>query len=341
MSLEFRVFPPSQPHVFSPGDPVFVKLRSQKSTGHAVIVGPALSPDGVPANEEELVGPATMSGGMRASEEELPRITVQYKTDGTTARVNPTRLVPVFASPAVLICRTTTAYRMAARAQVFATDNVVEIGSSYGVCTDILSQHAKSVFGIEVSPMLVKEARRRQPTLRFELLNVLENPQRAMELMKGTTKVFIDIGGNRTLGDVVRIIALLTEGLDLKLVCVKSEELADEADAHFAKQDDGADSGLIADGPEWFSRLLRRFSTADGLAPAAKTAEKWFVEARSQGFPKNPLRYGQRVSSEGVPICRLHNYKPDGCPKPDLCTYDHRCCHHCGVEGHRARECTL
>ncbi|KAJ3178787.1 hypothetical protein HDU87_003342 [Geranomyces variabilis] len=329
MPLDFRVFPPSQLPVFSPGDAVFVKLRSQKSTGHAIVVGPAPSPESPPANEE-LAGP------------EVQRITVQYETDGTTARVNPTRLVPVFPSPAVLICRTTTAYRTAARAQVYSTDNVVEIGSSYGVCTDILSQHAKSVFGIEVSPSLVEEARRRQPSIRFELLNVLENPRRAMELMKGTTKVFIDIGGNRTLGDVVRIIALLMEGLGLALVCVKSEELADEADAHLATQDgSSANSGLIADGPEWFSRLLQRFSTADGLVPVAKTAEKWFVEARSQGFPKNPLRYGQRVTSEGVPICRLHNYKADGCPKPDLCTYDHRFCHHCGVEGHRARECTL
>ncbi|KAJ3161990.1 hypothetical protein HDU86_005688 [Geranomyces michiganensis] len=310
--LEFRIFPPPQLPVFRPGDRVFVKLRSQKETGHALIVGPAPAASVTPDNEAET-----------------SRWLVQYDTAGQ-ASVNPTRIVPVYSkSPSVLICRSTLSYRIAARAQVGATDSVVEIGSSYGVCTEILSQHAKSVFGIEVSPLLVEEARRRQPMLRFELLNVLENPQRAIGLMNGVNKVFIDIGGNRTLTDVLRILALLKEGLDPALICVKSEEFADLAEKNCNED------GLIPDGYEWFSRLLQLSSTP------AKKAEPWFVDARDKGFPKNPLRYGVRVTADGIPICRLHNYKPDGCPKPGLCTYDHQFCHHCGMEGHQARHCTL
>jgi hypothetical protein len=35
----------------------------------------------------------------------------------------------------------------------------------------------------------------------------------------------------------------------------------------------------------------------------------WFVKARSNGFRSNPLRLPDRLNSDGVSICRPHNYR--------------------------------
>ncbi|TPX62688.1 hypothetical protein PhCBS80983_g00419 [Powellomyces hirtus] len=281
----FRIFPALKPPALKVSDPVFVKLRSEKSTGHASIVQTPETPEGRPV--------------------------VQFLTDGSTHPVNPARILAVYTeAPLIMICKSTTDYRTLARSQVYKNDAVVEIGSSYGVCTGILAQHANSVFGLEVSPKLVEEARKRYPALRFELLNVLENKERTIELMQGVRKVFVDIGGNRTIGDVVKIVTLLNEALKPDLICIKSEEMVDDAEKHL----NGSSDGVIPDGQAWFEGLQTRhaINVSKSIAP-----EQWYLNARKAGFTRNPLRYPMRVTADGNAICRLHNYKAAGCPKVD------------------------
>ncbi|KNC99271.1 uncharacterized protein SPPG_05526 [Spizellomyces punctatus DAOM BR117] len=299
---------------FSPGDVVYVKLRSQKDTGRATILADA-DPSG--------------------------RILVQYHADKSMLyHVNPQRLVNVYPTdtPLILLCENTTDYRTLARSQIDRNDVVAEIGSSYGVCTNILSQHAKQVFGIEVSQQLVDEARKRYPHLVFHNINILEHKSRAATIMQDVNKVFVDIGGNREIGVVVRALAFLIDRIKPSLIVVKSEELFESAQRHLDKSSSNNESGRIPDGPCWFETLCKDHAICDGQT---SSAESWFLRARRDGFTKNPLRYPIRMTSDGVAICKLQNYREEGCQKLSLCRFDHIHCHHCGHAGHKALHCPL
>ncbi len=57
----------------------------------------------------------------------------------------------------------------------YPRDHVIEIGSSYGKCTEIIHQHTKGrVIGIDVSVESVAASRIEYPAIRFERFDALE-----------------------------------------------------------------------------------------------------------------------------------------------------------------------
>uniref|UniRef100_A0A7S0AB23 Methyltransferase domain-containing protein n=1 Tax=Pyrodinium bahamense TaxID=73915 RepID=A0A7S0AB23_9DINO len=141
-----------------------------------------------------------------------------------------THLLPVTAQAAcVAIVADTLGYRQLARCQVTAQDRVVEIGSSTGLCTTILHAQASSVIGFDLSLAQLDEARQAFPEVRFEFLNIFEEPDRLRDMPEasGCTVAFLDIGGDREISQVVHAIELLRRHClpSLRLLVVKSEEL--------------------------------------------------------------------------------------------------------------------
>ncbi|CAJ1451682.1 unnamed protein product, partial [Effrenium voratum] len=165
--------------------------------------------------------------------------------DGSLRQIPRRRCVRVFARDEnerrVLLVHETFAYRRLAKTQVGQADAVLEIGSSFGECTHILASHAREVLGIDNSPELVEESRRRYPTLHFELLDALSEPEQLAELCRslcagsgGGFKVFVDIGGDRLGGAVCRALVQLWHiceeiGVLPSLVVVKCKSLAANA----------------------------------------------------------------------------------------------------------------
>ncbi|CAL1140551.1 unnamed protein product [Cladocopium goreaui] len=133
----------------------------------------------------------------------------------------------------LLVVKDTVCYRRLAKSTTKA-DAVLEIGSSLGECTQVLSR-AAAVVAIDVSKELVEESRRRHPSCRFEWLDCFQETDRLRDYcqelqLHGRLKIFIDIGGDRSTQDVLQLLFLL-EGLVTPspvLLVVKCEQLVDD-----------------------------------------------------------------------------------------------------------------
>ena len=169
--------------------------------------------------------------------------------------------------------------------------------------------------------------------------------------------VFIDIGGNREIKGVVRMMHWVLKAFQSqspRLIVVKSQELVGEL--RLASRNntmllniDDID-GTVHYGQDWFSLL------ADSIIDEANgggndNKDKSQVgggtgdngRGRSGGPPRfsHPLKAPLALSpvDDATPICRFHNYHPEGCKKAESCDFDHDHCHFCLKKGHVARNC--
>lgn len=164
-----------------------------------------------------------------------------------------------------ICCFDTTTFRLLAKQclREGGTDVALEIGSSYGVCTQQLSDALgcpSRVVGVDTSKDLVEAASARYPTLRFERADALATPHAVVDIVKdllgrratanrgqqhtditGNTAsetppktppaadlvVFVDIGGNRELEALVVLLPWVASALPVapRLIVVKSEAL--------------------------------------------------------------------------------------------------------------------
>eukprot|EP01006_Ploeotia_vitrea_P005014 TRINITY_DN116048_c0_g1_i1.p1 TRINITY_DN116048_c0_g1~~TRINITY_DN116048_c0_g1_i1.p1 ORF type:complete len:262 (-),score=19.49 TRINITY_DN116048_c0_g1_i1:82-867(-) len=152
--------------------------------------------------------------------------------EGGTWHVKPDRLLGLYtakcnAHTTVVVCYSTEDYRKLSRSQVNKNDFVIEIGSSFGKATHVLHQQGAKVIGIEKATVVIAAARKKYPHLHFEQLDVLEDSEQFNSLAKGCTKMFLDIGGTRSMGTIKRILPVLVDSLQpsLRLVVIKNEEL--------------------------------------------------------------------------------------------------------------------
>lgn len=168
--------------------------------------------------------------------------------------------------------------------------------------------------------------------------------------------VLIDIGGNRELDSVVRMIDWVQtefDGARPRVILVKSEALEMELSKSILPDASSnctvvpcvAEDGLISNGQEWFNSLVT-LSADVGIANRNLTRQQLLS---MYSHPKKvPLVVSPKDDS--TPICRYHNYHPDGCKKfhkrKDLtktakeeCQYDHEHCHYCQKIGHVALDC--
>ena len=173
--------------------------------------------------------------------------------------------------------------------------------------------------------------------------------------------VLIDIGGNRQLESVVRMIQWVQTVFKddrPRLILVKSEALENELSTAIQSShtDDNNDrsipfvteEGTVTNGQNWFNSLSASPSFAED-DEGNKILTKQQLLSRYSHPKKVPLV----LSPKGEPICRYHNYHPDGCTKFNKskststssqddglqCHYDHEHCHWCQAAGHIAVNC--
>jgi hypothetical protein len=178
----FQVSPCECTNSYRVGETVYVNLRSEKETGRARVLRLQLSRSAQPSTgcSEEQTHISSCSQELAPSicpdMEHPDRIKVEFENGDGTAHVRASRLQKVLMTDKlVVVCKTTDEYRRLARSQLTPADHVIEIGSSYGKCTEIIHQHTKGrVIGIDVSSESVAASRLEYPAIRFERFDALE-----------------------------------------------------------------------------------------------------------------------------------------------------------------------
>jgi hypothetical protein len=278
----------------------------------------------------------------------------------------------------VLVTADTATFRLLAASQIPMDKScrfaVLEIGSSTGGTSSILWHQVQKHscdgrwMGIDTSSEMVSVVRgklsKKFPNLKETIslhnlstswaeccqVDPLLDPDATSVLVRNffgcdrltvDVSVFIDIGGNREEGAILRMVdwVLRTFQSDnsepsdpipfrLHQIVIKSELIH----AEFCNIGDSQESlNTVDNGDSWFRSRL-------GIA------------LRSS-FPKHPLQAAKRFvpktpSCGGVDskiICRYYNYHKSGCAKKrdDMCPYDHDHCHVCLGLGHTAQVCPL
>ena len=277
----------------------------------------------------------------------------------------------------VLVTDDTSAYRLLAASQIPPDHSsrlaVLEIGSSTGGTSEVLWQqiqkHPNSGrwLGFDTSAQMVttvndklyatfphlKESKAGQdqtspwamchqidPLMDPDAASVLARDHLGCESLPVVVIVFIDIGGNRDEGSVLRMVDWVlrtfqndsfgpaeTKNFQLHKIIIKSEEIH----ATFSNYVSSPPSMATCNGGGWLHSRLR-------------------VALRSS-FPKHPLQAAKRFvpnsSQCGIGdskiICRYYNYHKSGCAKKNdnMCPYDHNHCHMCLGLGHIAQDCPM
>ena len=189
----------------------------------------------------------------------------------------------------------------------------------------------------------------------YHKVNALADPRGARSRAGAPGMVLVDIGGNRETRGVAGMLHWVQSSFQKdppRVIIVKSEALAKELTMSVelkgceieSKRDpsiavDGiyvSRTGLICNGQEWFSSLLPspEKDSADDVLPK-----------KSLPLYSHPTKAPLALSPTDnvTPICRFHNYHPDGCLRylgdSHTCPYDHEHCHRCGKAGHVALQC--
>ena len=95
-------------------------------------------------------------------------------------------------------------------------------------------------------------------------------------------------------------------------------------------------NGIIINAQKWFSSLVSSLEKANVDGVEVKKSALSYSHPMKAPLVLSPI--------DGVtPICRFHNYHPDGCRRyrsgSHACPYDHEHCHWCRRAGHVALNC--
>lgn len=258
-------------------------------------------------------------------------------------------------STILLVTSQTSRFRQWAHSEIRNEDTVLEIGCSSGETSGILwKKPVTRWIGLDTSAEMLQNVRHKLRSfgnLNFQSyqLDALMEPDRVRSLFPNPSVILIDIGGNRELSGVLRVLDFVSSNYanesssmrsNLRLIILKSSnlvaELKKESSIEFNDNDGiqkGSDCGnntdLIQIKPFRLNSLLN--------VDRAVTESQQRVLSR---FPTHPLK-APRVLSPLNPIqaiCRYHNYHPKGCIQAG-CGLDHVHCHFCRTRGHRALDC--
>lgn len=294
----------------APGDRVAVLLTSTaKATG--VVTGSVAANDG------------------------RRRVAVRLENGNGVMHVRPARVVPKLEAQSdgqcrVLVCPDTPTFRKLVQASCDQRDRVVEIGSSWGRCTSIIGKlGVESVVGVDSSAEGIEASRQRYPHIRFEQLDCLKELERLRSIAEDATKVFVDVGGDRSLDVLAALLPFVEDELRPAEIVVKSRELHASAVAHGRCSSDAFAEVLLAPLPHvsaWRAHLSE-----------VARSNIQLTTGRETDFTLHPRRYSARHAPGGVLICRYHNFRT--CAKGSRCDFDHAHCNVCGEQGHTARSC--
>ncbi|KAL3925533.1 MAG: hypothetical protein SGILL_000351 [Bacillariaceae sp.] len=266
----------------------------------------------------------------------------------------------------IILVQETAPFRQVAQFQLcqdhlHQKDRVLELGCSTGELSKrIWKADVQAWVGIDVSSEMTDRCKQLLQRYlessksnddgggRYNVLKVdpLVEPHRAynesMELLGGIppTVVCVDIGGNREHLPVMEILSWVfrffsqpeEQSTCPRLVMIKSRSLvrAMLADDNL---DVDASTGNISDNTPWFHSTLRDLQ---------EQQKKDILQQNSGKIKfKHPVKYPLALSpNDGItPICKYHNYHPDGCKRQSRCEFDHEHCHACRKPGHRAVDC--
>jgi len=313
------------------------------------------------------------------------RCVVSFKDRSAEEKeVRSSRLLPVYRMKPemmAIVTATTKDFRQACVANVAPDDLVLEIGSSYGEASVALLRHCGHLIGLDVSAEAVSSSKERckefvqEGKADFQVVDIFKEPDRAITIVSascdagGPAVICIDIGGNRDLFSVVRMVRWAEITFRPKLIIIKSEEMAwngtgrDEFQAirdrkmhdrgRKRKQQEPSSTGNVT-------------SLTDGVAGEEETAvvkssaallnvqirddgiiengDMWWENLRNNvrcPAYKHPLQAPLHTGPDGVAICRYHNYHASGCQKGQECEFRHDLCHLCRKSGHIARNCDV
>ena len=260
---------------------------------------------------------------------------------------------------------------------------------AFDIGSDMIEQ-AKHRLAIELNNLLPKEKTDAKNSsdresfhqmVNFHKIDAIADPKGAhthttMGDDRSPDIVLIDIGGNRELKAVVRMIRWVQLSFcnqPPRLVIVKSEVLVNELSisATHSKVKEGAverevttaewaedrsvsgvstarpvvlENGVIEHAEEWFSSLIP--SSAEDSDDSKCSSLEYQSRIPEPSAPKysHPMKAPLVLSPKdnSTAICRWHNYDPAGCKRlvSGRCPYDHDHCHWCGKVGHVALTCT-
>lgn len=385
---QWLIFPSPSPYKYIDGDEVFIKAKSNKELGKIGKV--KLDPN--PTQLQTVLDANRINVQIKRLKQgnEEDTTSSHYVTS-----FRPVRMIKRYRACkrdceqkcTIIVTEKTIEYRKLASSQLDKTDNVLEIGCSNGECSMHIIKYCGSFVGYDTSSQMIAEAKTKihprtevqsasKNTSRstnqgndknttihefckigFYVMDPFMNPKSAKKMAEGTNVIFIDIGGNRDLVSVLKMIQWSRENFNsqLDLIIIKSEELfksvindskgQDEDESDDATQNNkrrkqhhtGAlkvdhDTGMITYCEDWFQKKL----------------DEAFVQPKNEidgvGPPKysHPLKVPISLSPlDGTtPICRYFNYHGKGCKKKDECSFDHLHCHWCLKKGHKALNCT-
>jgi hypothetical protein len=184
----------------------------------------------------------------------------------------------------------------------------------------------------------------------LQKIDAVADPKGAYDIAMADRKpdiILIDIGGNRELKGVVRMLHWVQTAFEKdppRLVIVKSESLVEEYSRFWSKPEEVKKSanqpnvvgnGVIEHAQHWFLSLVSSFE---------ETSEKGTRPTQKVPKYSHPVQAPLSLSPKdnATPICRFHNYHPDGCKRLNdsrKCPYDHEHCHWCKQTGHVALNC--
>ena len=357
--------------------PVYVYSRNHNRRGRLLGASPSTA-DKIDNDDDK-----GNKGNQKQKQNRSAKCQIQFDNEEHTQTVPSKRLLPIFPTPSSSICvivtKETVHYRQLAASQVTRDDHVLELGCSTGETARCFFSSCKnkknnkrgkhctatavsSWVGFDTSSSMVETTRNRingwkknhqrhnDPAIRATALKIdaLLDPAAASLAAcqfhsKGPTAVFLDIGGNRELAGVVRMLNWVLfppqSSLDalgsVRLVVVKSKELfGSMCNNNNNKQDAAASGGCVENG-------VFRVVSSKG-----DNNNKWFRELLHESLrttlPKHPLQAPRQLSpvDRTTPICRYHNYyREGGCAKGKACPFDHEHCHLCLRRGHIAINC--
>jgi SAM-dependent methyltransferase len=256
-------------------------------------------------------------------------------------QVSAKRLVPVFTDHplSIIFTKETIPYRQLACSQINDQDDVLEIGCSTGEASVGLCRYGRSWVGFDTASGMIEQCSSRlesalenkDPKLWHACtMNALSDPAGAWKVAnkfsgsKGPSAIFLDIGGNRDENGVIEMMSWVLQSFSgLRIVVVKSREVVKDLEQSANKQELTIDdaNGIVSDGSAWLERKVKEATSGKAFRHPLQA----------------PLVYSPVDPSN--PICRYHNYDPEGCKKGQECPYDHDHCHLCLVKGHRAISC--
>jgi SAM-dependent methyltransferase len=209
---------------------------------------------------------------------------------------------------------------------ITSNDRVLEIGCSSGEASLLMVSTCQSWVGFDTSEEMLEKCKtalqsassrstkESHPVIMNALVDCRKARDEACRFGLPTT-VVCDIGGNRELFSVLRMLSWVFEEFEPRFILIKSRELMAALQSSSATIDAG--TGLINKGHAWFQENRQKHA-----------------------MPKHPQKAPMVMSPVDPerPICRYHNYHKNGCKKND-CHLDHDHCHFCLEKGHVAKEC--